>query len=560
MFEEEIASALAAVLKKRKEEFSPLFEIPDPQFGDVAFPCFSLAKELKKAPQKIAEDIVKAIVLPKCVLKIEVRGAYVNFFLKKELLAEQVLTKIAEGKYGAGSPKKDQVMVEYCQVNTHKAFHVGHLRGTLLGQSLVNILRFDGYPVTAANYQGDIGTHVAKSIWYLTAFNKEKMPAKKRGEWLGRVYQKANEKMAENEEYAGEVQAILKRLEDGDEELTSLWEKTRKFSLDDFEIIYKKIGVKFDEYFFESQMEKPGKEMVSILLEGGIAEKSEGAIIVDLEKYKLGVFIILKKDGTALYSTKDLALAKIKFEKFRIERSLYVVGAEQMLYFQQLFKTLELMGFSQAKRCFHLPYGLVTLEGGKISSREGELITAEDLIEKIVNHAEKEVEERHKEWSNAKKKKTAKTIALAGLKFGMIVHDPHKEINFRVEKALEFEGETGPYIQYTHARICSILRKHGKKVKKADYALLTEDKEKEMVKTLLAFPGVVSDASEQYRPALVGRYLLDLCQVCNNYYHETQVLKADEKVRDARLVLISCAKDVIASGLSLLGIVALEEM
>jgi arginyl-tRNA synthetase len=562
MFKEEIVSMLAKALKKKEEDILPLLESPpDPEFGDLAFPCFSLAKELKKSPQKIAEDIVKIMSLPKSVAKVEVKGAYVNFFFSKEDLAEKTLAKIRKGSYGKGVAKKERVMVEYCQVNTHKAFHVGHLRGTLLGQALVNILRFDGFSVFAANYQGDIGTHVAKSVWYLTKFNKENIPLKAKGAWLGRIYQKANKKIAEKEEYAEEVQDVLKQLEDGDKKLLSLWEKTRKYSLDDFEVIYRTLGVKFDEYFFESQMEKPGKEMVHSLVKAGLAKESEGAIIIDLEKVGLGVFLLLKKDGTALYSTKDLALAKIKFEKFGIEKSLYVVGSEQTLYFQQLFKTLELMGFAQSKNCFHLPYGVVTLAGGKISSREGELITAEDLIKKVVAQAEKEVESRHEGWPAAKKKKTAESIALAGVKFGMIVHDPHKEISFQVEKAVEFEGETGPYIQYTHARICSIIRKAGKKIpKEVQYGLLQEEKEKGIIKALLAFPTVIGDAALQYKPALVARYLLSLCQEVNNYYHEVPILKSGENMRNAKLVLISCVRDIVAEGLSLLGIEAPEEM
>ncbi|MFH1917040.1 MAG: arginine--tRNA ligase [Nanoarchaeota archaeon] len=561
MFKEDIARALAAELKKPVEQILNLLEVPpDPALGDFALPCFFLAKEMRMPPQRIAGDLVKKISL-QSLEKVEANGPYLNFFVKKTDLAKAALEMIRKGAYGKGSRKKERVMVEYCQVNTHKAFHVGHLRGTLLGQALVHILMYDGYLVVAANYQGDIGAHVAKSLWYLTRFNKEKMPKKGKGEWLGRIYQQANAKLAEKEEYAEEVQSVLKKIEDGDSKLTKLWKETRKFSLDDFEIIYKNLDVKFDVYFFESQMERPGKEIVKGLLKKGIAKESDGALIVDLEKDGLGVCIVLKKDGTALYSTNDLALAKIKFEKYDIKRSAYVVGAEQTLYFQQIFRILELMGFSQAKECFHLPYGLVTLEGGKISSREGELITAEDLIRQVKAYALSEVKARHPDWTKSRMTNSAEAIAMGGLKFFMILHDSNKQINFHLEKALEFEGETGPYIQYTHARISSILRKHKKKaLGKVQYSLLSLPSEKELIKTLVDYPQVIAGASEQYRPALLARYLLLLAQTFNNYYHETPVLKAAPEIRDARLLLITCVRDVLSSGLSLLGIVAPEEM
>lgn len=535
-----------------------LIEIPPkPEFGDYAVPCFSYAKTMKKAPNAIAQELsnkFKSTLFEK-IINV---GPYVNFYCNKSEFAE-ILKKI-DTNFGKGEKKKENVMVEYCQVNTHKAFHVGHLRGTLLGASVINILKFLGYNVISANYQGDIGAHVAKSIWYLTKHYKGKYPKENKGIWLGQIYQKANAMLEKNKDYKLEVSEILQKLESGDKELTELWKKTRQWSLDDFEEFYKMIGVSFDKYFFESQMEKPGKLLVNKLLNKNIAKKSDGAIIVDLEKYNLGISIILKSDGTALYSTKDLALASDKFDKYNINRSIYVVGSEQSFYFKQIFKILELMGFKDAKNCYHLPYGLVMLESGKISSREGELILASELMNTLFLSASKEVKLRHNDWTDKEIKESANKIALAAVKFTMINQDSNKPIIFNTNKALDFEGETGPYIQYAHARICSIIKKHDKKInKQIDYSLFN-DAEHSIIKLLEKFPKIMIEAGENYKPQLLVRYTLDLAQMFNEYYHANPILKAEDNIRDARLYLIDKVRIVIESGLNLLGIDAPKQM
>ena len=565
-FQQEITKELKKLKELKKTDIA--LEVPkDKSLGDYAFPCFILAKTLKKNPAEIAEGLAEklhaAVEKNKSISEVKNIGPYLNFFVSSDVLAEDTLKKILKEKdsYGKGSKEKDRVMVEYSQVNTHKAFHVGHLRGTLLGSALIRLLQFSGFKVVSANYQGDIGAHVAKSLWYLTKHYKGKYPKENKGIWLGNIYQKANKLFLEKEEHKEEVSEILQKLEAGDKELTKLWKESRKWSLDEFEEIYKQLGVYFDEYFFENNLEKPGKEIVNKLKEKGIAEESEGAIVIDLEKHGLDIFILLKSDSTALYSTKDIALAKLKFEKYKIERSLYVVGSEQKLYFKQLFKTLELMGFKQAKKCQHIPYDLVMLEGGKISSREGELILAEEFLNEVIKYAEKEVKKRHRDWKKSDIEKSAKNISLAGVKFGMIAHDNNKPIIFSIEKALDFEGETGPYIQYAHARICSILRKHGKKInEKANLDLLTVQEEKNLVSMLAEFPQIIEKCTSHYRLTTLCRHLLDLAQLFNEYYHKYNILKESEDVRDARLLLITCIMQVLANGLEILGIEAPERM
>ncbi len=555
--------AASRIIKKHTGADDIALEVPpDPKLGDYAFPCFSLAKQLRKSPDAIASELAEKIKVQQPFRAVKSNGPYVNFFISREIFAKDIISRVLKGDYGRGKAKKEKIMIEYCQVNTHKAFHVGHLRGTILGSSLVSIFRFSGYNTKSVNYQGDIGAHVAKVIWYLST-HKADFPKKHRGRWLGTIYQKANHILSngsKTDSLREEVSDVLQKLENGDRKLTALWKKTRQWSLDDFSEFYRTIGVDFDTFFFESEFEKPGKEIVMALLKKGIAEESEGAVIIDLEKHNLGKFLLLKSDGTALYSTKDLALAKEKFRRYRVDRSVYVVGAEQRMYFQQLFKTLEIMGFGQARDCVHVPFGLVNLKGGKISSREGELIYAEQLVEDVIADARKAIRERHKGLGNKEAEERARKIGIAAIKFSFLNQDNSKEIIFDKGRSLSFEGETGPYVQYTYARISSIIRKSGRK----HHDLISWDvnePEHNLVRMLDNFPVVVSHARDNYKPMEICRYLLDLCQSFNQYYHSTPVLKAEKKeLRQARLTLIYCVREIIMYGLSLLGIDAVEEM
>jgi len=526
-----------------------LIEIPpDPALGDYAVPCFSLAKAMKNNPKSIAKALAEEIRPNRYISRIESTGPYVNFFVnRKEYMKVAVRDSLKSPK-----PVKERAMIEFCQVNTHKSFHVGHLRGTFLGAAISNIMEESGFKVVRANYQGDIGAHVAKVIWYLDKYKPEH-PKEHKGRWLGQIYQKANAVADDNRE---EISSVLQKLETGDRVLTSLWKKTRQWSLDDFSFFYNLVGVRFDHYFFESEMEKPGKKIVQELLDKGIAQHSQGAVIIDLGK--LGNFLLLKSDGTALYSTKDLALARIKFKKYRIGRSVYVVGAEQRLYFQQIFATLEKMGFSQAKKCVHVPFSLVNLMGGKISSREGELIYAEELVEDVIKDAEKEILQRHEKLSAKEVSARARKIGLAAVKFSFLYQDNNKEIIFDKKKSLSFEGETGPYIQYTYARMASIIRKAGR-FSGVDFPEVN-DAEHNIAVLLQGYRPAADEACRNYSPSAICKYLLGLCHTINRYYHETPVLKAEPGLRNARLQLLSSAKGVLAAGMALLGIDTLESM
>ncbi|HLD11280.1 MAG TPA: arginine--tRNA ligase [Candidatus Nanoarchaeia archaeon] len=561
LFKQQIAKIISNYLNAKIQEILSLIEVPpDSSLGDYAFPCFVFAKELKKNPNEIAKDLSNKIKPNKFLSKIESKGPYLNFFVNNSYLADLTIKKIMSEKddYGKGDIKKEKVMIEFSQPNTHKEFHIGHLRNVALGDSLVKIFSFNGYKTISANYIGDIGNHVAKCIWIYLKKYKGKEPKTNKGAWLGRLYTEATKLIEENENFKDEVQAIQKKLEEGDKNLTKIWKDTRDWSLQEFNLIYNLLSVKFEIFFYESEEEKEGKRIVKELLKNKIAELSEGAVIINLEEYNLPIFLLLKKDGTSLYSTKDIALAKTKFTKFKIDKSVYVVADEQKLYFQQLFKTLEIIGFKQAKDCYHLPYALVMLESGKMSSREGNIIKFSDLYNETLNFSINETAKRHKDWDHKKIENISQKICLGALKFSMICQDTNKVIIFNKEKSLSFEGYTAPYIQYSVARATSILKSSNKLNKKP--GLLNSIYEQNLIKKLSEFPQIVIKAKDQFKPSIISQYTYELAQQFNEFYHNCQVLKSEEPLRSSRLILVMSTKQVLENALSLLGIESPTEM
>lgn len=545
------------VLKKELKKEAVLEVPPNPEMGDYAFPCFSLSKDFKKNPNEIAQELCKKIKLDNTIKKVVVNGPYLNFFINKEELAEAILKDIEKQKENYGKGKKNKkIMVEFFHANTHKAIHIGHMRNISLGEALCKLLEFAGFKVVRTNYQGDIGPHVAKCIWgYLNL--KEKEPKENKGVWLGNIYSKANEKIKGNEKLENEIKLMTKELYEHDKRLESVWKKTRRYCLDDFNKLYKEFGVKFDRLYFESEVEELGRKISKELLKKGVAKESEGAVIIDLDN--LGVVVLVSKEGYALYHAKDLGLAKIKFKEYNVDKSVHVVGKEQERYFEQLFKIFEMIKSPAAGISHHLIYNLVMLPEGKMSSREGNVVLYHDLINKLKKLSEKEVKKRHKDWKKKDVEKAVKQISFGALKFAMINRENNKEIIFDWNKALDFEGETGPYVQYAYARICSILRKYGKKIgADVDFSLLKQ--EQNIISMLERYPYLIESTAKSYKPHLITRYLLDLAQAFNEYYHRCPVLQAEEKLKKARLLLIDCIKHVLKSGLQILGIEAPERM
>jgi len=534
---------------------------PEASLGDWAVPCFYLTKLLRISPNQVALEIKNKIKLPAGVKSAQNFGPYLNFFLKEKYLAKGLLTDIGkkQEKYGRLAGEKEKVMIEYSQPNTHKEFHVGHLRNAVLGSALVNLYRLAGQKVIAANYIGDIGSHVAKCLWALNKFHQgEPEPASHKGQYLGKIYTEAVQKAEENEEYKKEAQEVQNKLEAGDKYWTNLWKKTRTWSLEEFNGIYKILGVKFDKVFYESEVEKPGKKIVEELLAQGVAKKSEGAVIIDLEQYGLKQFLLLKSDGTSLYSTKELALAKLKFDKYKIDASYVVVDSRQSFYFQQFFKTLEIMGFK--KKVKHIAYEFVTLPAGAMSSRQGNVVLFEDFLREMTALASQETGKRHKDWSEKEVAETAEKIALAAIKFSMLRVGKNSVIVFDPSEALSFDGYSGPYLQYTVTRINSILRKNDLAIKAPDYSLLKERAEKELLLKLAQFPQTISEAAREFEPSVLSKYLFETAKIFAGYYQEVPVLNSEENLRLARLALIGGVKQVLVNGLNILGIETLERM
>ena len=563
--QETLKTQIESLLKAHKID-APLETPPENIDADLAMPTFALAKTLKKPPHIIAQDLEKTIKPPNNTLikQIKAQGPYLNFYKDNEKYTEIVLKNITTTKqnYGKKPQKKQKVMIEYSQANTHKAFHVGHIRGTSLGESLARTMKHEGYQVTQANYQGDTGAHVAKWLWcYLKYHKNETPPAKQSEKWIASIYVESIKKLNENpEKFQKEIDKINSDLENNaDPNLTALWKKTREWSLKSLEDIYKDLDAHFDHYFFERQMEARAKELVKDLLKSGVAKTDQDATIIDLKKHNLGIWVLLRKDGTCLYSAKDIALAEKKFKKYNIDKSIYVIGAAQSLHMQQLFKTLELMNFKNAKNCHHLSFAEVRLPTGKMSSRTGENILYTDMLEELLAYAKQEVTKRHPGWTQKEKDTSAKNITISALKFSMLNQSPNKLITFSPKEALNFEGDTGPYIQYTHARAHSILRQTGP-ARSFNPALLKEKEELDLIKKLSYFPQTLTKTCEQYDPNQLASYLLELSHDFNTFYHRHPVLKAQKDLRDSRLTLVYATMQVLNNGMYLLGITAPEQM
>ncbi len=545
------------ILKKGKLDVSLLEVPPKAEMGDYAFPCFSLSKKMKKAPAEIAKELSSKMKASGFIREIRTEGPYVNFFGDWEKLGEKTLKKIGEEgeRFGTGK-KSEKMMIEFAHPNTHKALHIGHARNLTLGEALSRTMSFAGYDVKRVNYQGDIGPHVARCIWGLLNL-KEKEPGKGKGEWLGRIYAKASAE-AKNYNVEKEIRQINKDLYAGKPELLKLWKKTRKWSLDYFDEVYRDFGIKFDRFYFESEVEGPAIKLAKELEKKGTAKMSEGAIVMDLEKYGLGIFVLLTQDGTPLYSVKDFILARMQDKEYKPDRIIHVVGSEQELHFRQVFRSLEMMKSPIAKKEYHLSYGLVNLESGKMKSREGQVILYEELKDKIVETAKEITMKKNPKLSKSELEKIARTVGLGALKYDMVKVSPEKTIIFDWNRALSFEGNNAPYLQYTHARCCSILGKAGKPGK-YDASLLKEESEVSLLRKLSSFPVVVERAGREMRPHYVATYIYELCDAFNEFYQKVPVIKA-VKEKAARIALVDSVRITIRNALNLLGIEAPEKM
>ncbi len=539
---------------------------PNKEMGDLSLPCFSLAKSLGKNPPEVAEFLLKELTARLGnYFSLQVAGPYLNFKVNLTYLT-RVLLELEEsgGDYGQssiGSGKR--VMIEYSNVNTHKEYHIGHLRNLCYGDSVYKVLAACGYKAIPVSYINDFGIHVAKTLWAYNEFLSQGgdiSKIKNKGQFLGKLYVEASQKLKEQPHFKEVVGFLMKKIESRQGEEYELWKKTRKWSIEQFAQIYDEMNIKFEHIFYENEFIEEGLKMVDELTQKGILKRSQGAIIADLSEYDLGVLIIVRSDGTALYPVADLPLAREKFEKYKLDTSIYVVDNRQSLYFKQLFKVLELIGYKQ--KMVHLAYDFVKLPEGMISSRTGNVITYEELYSRLCEKIEKETRERHPDWSSERIQRIVKILTVSTIKFEMLKVGAEQVIVFDINKALSFDGFTAAYLQYTVARINSILRKSEISPNfKQDYEdNLSEKEEHYLIIELAKFPLVIQKAALNYNPSEIAKYLFDLSRLFNDYYHRIPILKADEKTKNARLALITGLRQVIKNGLSLLGIAIVEEM
>ena len=537
---------------------------PSADLGDLSLPLFAVAKTRGVNPVELAKELSASLkdspTLVGIVKNVEAVGPYLNFYLDTSNLVSQVISEIEKAgiRYGeSDNGHEETVMVEFSNANTHKEYHIGHLRNLFYGDTVSRLLRLNGYQTIPVSYINDFGIHTAKTLWNWRRNPEFAAQDGPKGRLLGECYARAAKELEGNEEAKAELAAVMKQIEGRSGEMYELWKETREWSISYLDEIYQRLGIKFENIFYESEEIDEGLQMVEEFLARGIFIRSQGAVIADLEEYGLGVLPIIRSDGTALYPAADLALARRKFQAYNLNESIYVVDIRQGLYFKQLAKIFELAG--ENFNITHLGYDFVTLKNGMMSSRTGNIITYAQIISEAYARSEKEVATRHEDWDEEKVKKTAEALTIAALKFEMLKISADKVITFDLEEALRFDGFTAAYLQYTGARISSILRKASESVK-VDYSFLVHAKEHALALQLSQYQEVVIKAAGQRDPSIIARYLFELAQSFNDYYHEVNILKAEAAAAAARLGLLRAVKQVLANGFRTLGFTYLEEM
>ncbi len=560
----EIHSELVKVFKEVGQTVSAdqFATPPNSDMGDIAFGCFVLAKEQKQSPVAVAKELyekMKPLVGGHAIFtNIALSGPYINFSIDRAVLGPDVIKRVTkEGKkYGTQKVESLSIMFEYSQPNTHKAFHIGHMRNAMLGAALVKLYESQGMKVRAVTYVNDIGTHVAKCLWALEKFFAGQIPEDERGRFLGGVYAYAAKMLEKNPDWKSQSQDMLLKLEAHEPEVEKQWLETREWSLDGFRSIYAELGIEFEDWYFESDVVELGQKTVDKLLEKGIARESDGAIIMDLTEFGLDVLVVRKSDGTGLYSTSDLGLAQAKAKK-KWDTSMVITDMRQTLYFNQLHKTLELFGFDRPLS--HIGYELVRLTTGSMSSRKGSVILYEDFRDEIVAEATKETKARHADWSAEKVNHTALTLAIAAIKFSMLKVKPSQIITFDKEEALSFSGFSAPYVLYTYARIMSVLKKT-ERPKAKEVHDFADSHESALVMSLARYPEVVAQARAAEDPSEICRFTHDLAREFSSFYEHCPVKDAEPAVSAGRVDLITAVSQTLSNALTLLGIQTLDEM
>lgn len=570
-FKKEIAEIIAKNLEGLTEdEIKSMIEIPqDQSMGDYAFPCFRLAKTMRKAPNLIAAELAEKLQGEQLFSEVSPVNAYVNMFVSREEMVKSTVSEVLEekenfGRSDIGGNKK--VIVEFSSPNIAKPFHIGHIRSTVIGNSLSKIYDALGYDVFKINHLGDYGTQFGKMICaYRRWGNREDVINSPIKTLLG-YYTKFHVEVEEHPELEDEARAIFTKLEQGSKEEVELWQWFREESLKEFQRVYDMLGIEFDSYngesFYSDKMPRFEKE----LSDKGLLHESNGAQVVDLEEYKLGTALIKKSDGSSLYITRDIAAAVYRKENYDFYKNIYVVATQQNLHFQQLFKIIELMGYDWANQCVHVPFGMVRLEEGTMSTRHGRVVFLEDVLNGAIEKTREIIEEKNPNIENLEE--ITSQVGIGAVVFNELSNNRIKDYTFKWDQILNFDGETGPYVQYTHARCASLLRKAGEDIvakaqdpKNVDFALLAKsDSAYELTKLIYAFPGVVEQAGEKYEPSIITRHIIDIAQCFNKFYHDEHIIVDDEVEKTSKIALVIATKRVIATGIGLLGMKAPERM
>ncbi|MFW6305773.1 MAG: arginine--tRNA ligase [Bacillota bacterium] len=561
-----------------KDEVMELIEIPpQEEMGDLALPCFKFAQIFRKSPNLIAEEIADGLNNSIYFQEIKNLGPYVNFFINKKLIAKTVIKDVfTKGENYASSSLGEgkNVIIEFSSPNIAKPFSIAHIRTTVIGHALRNIYKHLGFNTIAINHLGDYGTQFGKLIVAFKKWGKHELIEDNPIPELLKLYVKFHDIAEDNPELEDQAREWFKKLEDGDEEAQNLWKWFKEVSLKEFNRIYEMMGIDFDSYAGESFYSDKMDRVIDLLEDKYLLEESEGAQIVNLEEYDMPPALIKKSDGSTLYITRDIAAALYRKETYDFSKNIYVVGSQQNLHFQQMFKILELLNFDWAEDCIHVPFGMVSLKEGTMSTRKGRVVFLEGVLNKAVEKTKEIIAEKNPDLEN--KEQVAKDVGIGAIMFQELSHSRIKDYLFSWDTALSFEGETGPYVQYTHARANSVLEKAGVETYKdildvseniekilekgLDYTLLTEDEAFNVIKLIYNMPDIIIKAMERNEPFLITRHITDLAQSFNKFYHEHPILVNDEKTKKSRLLLVYTTKKVIKIGLNLLGIKAPKKM